>query len=234
MLRRSILVATVVAAVLLAASAALAKGPTGATIEGEGVTGTLDIDEPGELGQGTPMSDLVAAAGFFPLVFGDDTVTSEPPTTALGRPLLITWRMGDDEVVEEIYLHASGGPVAHVAPGQLFWDDTHASGGGWLRVTEGIAAPLIDLGVDEAALSHLRPDRAAEGAPAPATTPAPPPGATLTPVPLQDGTVRTTTTPAPSPPTASRSVALGLAAAAALGGAIGVAAWRNRRRPRMH
>jgi hypothetical protein len=227
-------IASVAAVVLMMAPAVFAKGPTGATIEGEGVAGTIDIDEPGELGQGTSMSELVEEAGFFPLVFEEGSGLSEPPTPFLGRPLLITWRMGNDVVVEELYLHASGGPVAHVAPGQFFWDATHASGGGWLRISNDIAAPLIALGVPEPVVAHLRPDGLANAAPAPGDRTPAAAREVITPRPIADRTADTSSEAAPSPATASRSVAVSLLTAAALGGAIGVAAWRIRSSPRTH
>jgi hypothetical protein len=117
MIRRSVIVTLIVAAAVALGPTAFAKGPLGAMIEGEGVTGSLVIDEPGEIGQGTAMSELVEAAGFFPLVFGDGAVTTNPPTKATGKQrIVITWDLGDgDTVVEEIYHRAADGPLAYVA-----------------------------------------------------------------------------------------------------------------------
>lgn len=232
MLRRTALIAACVATLLAAAPAAHAKGPIGATIEGEGVTGTLDIDEPGELGQFTAMSELVEAAGFFTLALGDGSAASEAPTSSLGQPLMITWRMGDGVVVEEIYLHAAGGPVAHVAPGQLFWEGTAASNGGWLRITGDIATPLVALGVPEAAVAHLRPD--VDVAPAPVEPTTAHPASAATKRPTTDRSTALSSPTAASAATGSRSVAVGLLAAVALGGTMGLAAWRSRRSPRTH
>lgn len=146
---RSIVIAGVLAVVMAITPAALAKGPLGAVIEGDGVTGQLVIDQPGELGQGTAMSELVEAAGFFELTFGDAAgVLDEAPTDTLGKQrIVITWDMADgDTIVQEVYHKAAGGPVSYVAPGQTFWEDTEQTAGGWF-VTGDIAGPLIELGV---------------------------------------------------------------------------------------
>lgn len=233
MLRRTTLICALAAAVLLAAPPASAKGPTGATIEGEGVPGVIEIDEPGELGQGTPMSDLVEAAGFFPLVLEDRSAATSPPTDSLGLPLLITWRMGDDVVIEEIYLHAAGGPVAHVASGQPIWDGTATTSGGWLRISRDIATPLGALGVPEPAVAHLR-RIGVDAAPAPTADVAATPKGVIAPEATATPPAAPSRTAAPAGSATSRSVTVGLLAMAALGGAVGVAAWRSRRRPSTH
>lgn len=157
-MRRFMLV-TAVAALLSIASApaALAKGPVGATIEGDGIEGMLEIDQPGELGQGTPMSHFVDELGFFDLVFGESAKKyAAQPTNALGDSrLVISWDMAGETIVQELYLEADGGPVTHVAAGQKFWEGTGTTTGGWKRVDSRIAGTLVALGVDEAAVAHL-------------------------------------------------------------------------------
>lgn len=158
MRRRIMSIAGLVVAFLLIAPAAYAKGPAGATIEGDSMKGAVVVLERGELGQGTAMSRLVEAVGFFELTFGKSpSVHSDQPTKALGKErLVITWDMtGGDSIVQEIYTHAAGGPVTYVAPGQEFWEDPWATVGGWLTITGDLATPLIELGVDEAAVAHL-------------------------------------------------------------------------------
>ena len=151
---RSIVVAGLIVTLLVIGPAAFAKGPSGAVIEGDGVAGTLVVNQPGEHGQGTAMSDLVQAVGFFELTFGDSKgVMDEAPTATLGKQrIVITWDMAaDDVIVQEVYHHAEGGPVTYVAPGQGFWEETDETAGGWYRITGDIATPLIELGVDASA-----------------------------------------------------------------------------------
>ncbi len=230
MIRRSAIVTLIVAAAMALGPTAFAKGPLGAMIEGEGITGSLVIDEPGELGQGTAMSALVEAAGFFPLVFGDGAVTTDPPTKAIGKQrIVITWDLGGgDSVVEEIYHRAAGGPLAYVAPGQAFWEDTAAAAGGWFRLTGDIATPLIEFGVERDALAHLLPAAPPQG---PETTPtaAPPAESASQPGPPAPAAV-VSAAPAVEP---ARTVPVGLVATvAAVAAALGATAWRSRRRPR--
>ncbi len=151
-------IALLIVAFLINAPAAFAKGPSGATIEGDGVKGAVVVERPGELGQGTAMSRLVEAVGFFELTFGESAkVSAGQPTKSLGKSrLVITWDMTDgDTIIQHIYHDAAGGPVAHMAPGQRFWADTATTAGGWFTITGDIATPLVELGVDETAVGHL-------------------------------------------------------------------------------
>lgn len=147
---RGLTIGVLVAGLLLVIPAALAKGPAGATIEGEGVKGKLVVDQPGEPGQGTAMSQLVERVGFFELAFGQGTASlAQPPTNDLGKQrLVITWDMGSDHTItQEVYHRAQGGPVTYIEPGQRFWDDSTKTAGGWYRVRGDIETPLVQLGV---------------------------------------------------------------------------------------
>ncbi len=151
MRRRIVLLLAVALVVVLQVPAAHAKGPAGGLIEGAGVDGVINVAQPGELGQGTPMSRLVEVVGFFDLTFGESKkVLTEQPTKFLGKCLItITWDMTErSSITQHIYLDAVGGPVTHVAPGQTFWDGWETVGG-WMVVTGDLATPLIELGVDE-------------------------------------------------------------------------------------
>jgi len=150
---------------MLQAPIAHAKGPLGASIEGDGVAGVLDIRQAGETGQGTAMSRFVEAIGFFELTFGKSTqVATSQPTQTLGKSrLTITWDMGGGDTIEqELYLHAAGGPVSHVAGGQKFWENTTSTVGGWFTISGDIATPLMELGVRESAVAHLTAKDAAD------------------------------------------------------------------------
>ena len=151
MRRRIVLLLAVALVVVLQVPAAHAKGPAGGFIEGTGVDGVINVAQPGEPGQGAPMSRLVEVIGFFDLTFGESkAVLAEQPTKVLGDSIItITWDMLErSSITQHIYLDAEGGPVTHIAPGQAFWDDWETVGG-WMVVTGDLATPLIELGVDE-------------------------------------------------------------------------------------
>lgn len=151
MRRRLVLLLTLALVLVFQVPAAHAKGPAGGWIEGAGFDGVVNISQPGELGQGTPVSKLVEVIGFFDLAFGESKlVLDEQPTKLLGDSIVtITWDMLErSTITQHIYLDAEGGPVTHIAPGQTFWDGWETVGG-WMVVTGDLATPLIALGADE-------------------------------------------------------------------------------------
>lgn len=249
--RRATLLAALVVGLLSITPAAHAKGPAGAVIEGDGVSGALVIDKPGELGQGTPMSQLVEAVGFFELTFGESAkISKTQPTKAIGKSrIVITWDMtGGDTIVQEIYHHAEGGPVTYIEPGQEFWEDTAVVVGGWFTITKDIATPLTALGVDESAVSHLLTKSAAakstvgEAAdPVKSTEPAKTAtksgdadaaaatGAAKTPAAAE--TTPGNNNPAAPPAATSSDISLILGAAVLFAAIIGAGAWMRQRRP---
>jgi hypothetical protein len=259
MCRRVLQIGLLVVVLMSLAPAAYAKGPLGATIEGDGVDGRIVIDQRGELGQGTAMSRFVEVVGFFDLTFGESPVVSAvQPTTSLGKTrMTISWDMGEGStIVQELYLHAGGGPVTYVAPGQQFWEEGWMTEGGWFTITGDVATALIEFGVDEAAVAHLEPEtsgmkmmgreanaepaktaEAADGTEIVGTTnsvatvePEPMTTATKTEAaPAANAVPANGTSTAPSEPT---NIMLPLAVAILLvGGLIGMRSWRRRGRP---
>lgn len=233
---RGLTILLLVAGLLLVIPTALAKGPAGATIEGDGIKGTLVIDQGAEVGQGTAMSQLVDSVGFFELAFGERKPLTEPPTRVIGKQrLIITWDMGSgNTIVQEVYHRAEGGPVTYIEPGRRIWDSTTTTGG-WFRVTGDIETPLIELGVSPDAFpnaaaaavksatdTQLEPVTNAESSPATAATPAsavaPPNGSAM-----------------PTGSTADGRAIAGIAVAVAvLVAAAGAGTWARRRRPMPH
>lgn len=206
--------------------ASFAKGAAGATLEGEGIDGFLVVDQAGELGQGTAMSLFAERAGFFPLVFGDETGQTAGQTEALvageTQPtIVVTWDMVGDPIVQDLYFLKDGSVVAYVAPGQEFWEDTAKTVGGWMSIKADLRKPLAELGVDVSVLPRL------------AVTPPPAPAATVaTPAPAPEPApaVPPADEPAPAAPAPSApqggvpavpvmitALGLGLAAAAVAG-----------------
>jgi hypothetical protein len=147
-------VAVVVALVALAALAAPAhaKGPSEGVIEGEG----LDSPIPVGWGEGTPGGDrLIEDVGFFEATFGmiPSRLLDEAPTTDLGPKLTIRWTMpgpngAADEIVQDLYPYAAGGPLTYTAPGQAFFEVERATGG-WFRGPDRLLTTLTALGVPD-------------------------------------------------------------------------------------
>lgn len=179
-----------VAAVMVAFPlASFAKGAAGAALEGQGIDGTLVVDQAGELGQGTAMSVFAERAGFFELVFGDGRVQDEPLIVDIEPTIVVKWDMIGAWIVQDLYFQKDGSVVAYVAPGQEFWEDTAKTVGGWMSIKADLIKPLTDLGVDVSALPQKVADR--EPVPAPkAETPAPEPApAAPAPVPVEPAPV---------------------------------------------
>jgi hypothetical protein len=186
---RPLLIALLAAlALLVAPTAALAKGASAATIDGggpggggNGLKGPITLRGNGEPGSGTDLSNLADMAGLFPAMFGQspNPMLAAAPTTRLGPRYRITWTIPDGEgrasrVRQDVYPYAAGGPVTYTWPGQPVFDD--ATKGGWYRGSDSLRRTLIGLGLpNRPALTALRgPGSSARPAPAPAAAqPAP-------------------------------------------------------------
>jgi hypothetical protein len=143
--------AVVVALVL--APAALAKGPSAATITGPGLASPLKVDGYGEGDSTTPLGALVSEAGFFAQVFGQSPspLLRSRPAGVLGSRYVVTYEMpgpssGGDRIRQDLYPYASGGVVSYMEPNQPFWGGQHTVGG-WMRGTAGVRAKLVAAGL---------------------------------------------------------------------------------------
>jgi hypothetical protein len=148
------LVFVLVAAAVLA-PAALAKGPSRATITGPGLGKALSITGNGE-SSGTALGYLTQYTGFFPAVFGQipDPMLRARPAGNLGPKYTIHYVVPDGEgtrwrLVQELYPYARGGPVTHMKADQRIFGDR--SRGGWYRGDPALEALLVRNGLPRTA-----------------------------------------------------------------------------------
>jgi hypothetical protein len=146
-------IAGAVAVALALAPAAVAKGPSAATISGPGLASPLKIDGDGEGDSTTPLGVLVTEAGFFPQVFGQSPspLLRSKPSGTLGSRYVVTYEMpgpttGTDRIRQDLYPYAAGGAVSHMEPNQVFWSGQRTVGG-WMRGTAGLQASLVAGGL---------------------------------------------------------------------------------------
>jgi hypothetical protein len=144
-------------AALALPTAAVAKGPSGASIDGPGSGGGINIRGDGESG-GTPLGDLTQYGGFFAATFGQepDPMLATRPKGDLGPKYTITYTVPGpnnelDRLKQDIYPYAPGGPVTYMEPGQKFFG-TEETRGGWFK-----AAPLVKDTLVEAGLPAVAP-----------------------------------------------------------------------------
>jgi hypothetical protein len=135
-MRRSLIL--VLAAALAVPTAAAAKGPESATVDGPG--GSIAVSGDGEGGRGTPLGNLVENGGFFPAVFArsPDPMLTRRPSGDLGPRYTVTYVVpgpgGDSRIEQDVYPYAQPTAVTYMRPGQRFWggEQTH---GGWYVAT---------------------------------------------------------------------------------------------------
>ena len=145
------LVLLALALVLALPAAALAKGPSKASIDGPGLDRAIAI--PGSEDSGTPLGDLTHAAGFFPAVFRQtpDPMLNSRPKGDLGPKYTITYVVPGptsrtDTIRQDVYPYAKPTPVTYMAPGQSVFG-TERTRGGWYRATDQLRVTLVDVGL---------------------------------------------------------------------------------------
>lgn len=138
---------------ILIATPTLAKGPSSATLTGQG------IDEPIELldypDHDVEIRNLVMRLMKLSGIWSPLTLTRIDPPQHLGEPLVLTWvnmgppERGEDErtIRQFIYLHADGGPVIHTPEGQTALQGWGGEVTGWFRAPAGIEDILRAFGV---------------------------------------------------------------------------------------
>jgi hypothetical protein len=179
-MRTRVAVITVLVALVSVASfpdAALAKGPTEATIEGAGLATPITLS--GDEGDSSGMGALVELSGVVPAMFGQTPNPMLPaqPQEPLGPALVVTWRVPsgastNSTVRQVVYPYAANGPLTYMEPGQPFFGSEHTHGG-WFRAKPSLTSVLSDIGV---------PDRAALERGASASSPASSPASSSAPV----------------------------------------------------
>ena len=134
-------------AALAAAPAALAKGPTSATLEGPG---TDAITFSSYQGPGVNLTHITQHAGFFAAVFGGQTpdpMLANRPKGELGPKYTLTYGLGPGQsrIVQDVYPDAKPAPVTYTRPGQKVYD--RASRGGWFRAEPALKKTLVSAGL---------------------------------------------------------------------------------------
>jgi hypothetical protein len=150
-MRRPLLVAAALTALLLFPAAATAKGPSAATIAGPGLAHAITIEGFGEGGDSSPLGILVSETGFFPQVYGaSPAAATSRPAGALGQDYDVTYTVpgpnGDSTLRQALYPYAVNGPASYMAKGQKFWG-TQSTTGGWYRGTATLKAMLVKAGL---------------------------------------------------------------------------------------
>ena len=123
----------VLLAAAVVAPAALAKGPSAASVTGPGIAKTISLK--GTEGSG-PLGDLTTSTGFFPAAFGQspDPMLKRRPTGNLGPRFATHYRVPAGNgvmfrITQQLYPYAKAGSVTYMKPGQRIFDTT--TKGGW-------------------------------------------------------------------------------------------------------
>ena len=142
-------------AVLAAAftSAALAKGPSAARVDGPGLKGgAIVIKGFGEPGSPSALGQLVEGGGFFAAMFGQtpDPMLTTRPSGDLGPRYRVTFTVpgptvSPSTIVQDVYPYAPQ-PTTYTKPGQPFWDGQRTYGG-WFLGTPALKQTLVAAGL---------------------------------------------------------------------------------------
>jgi hypothetical protein len=151
-MRRVAVVGVVALVVMVLTAPAFAKGPTKATIEGEGLASPITLDGNGEPGSQTTLGRLVDSSDIFDAL-GKGPL-AERPDGELGPRFVITWYF-PDPVIQEVYPYAEGGPLAYTESGQTLYG--HDLGGGWHRAGPALRDVLVEVGIPEPPVSSSVP-----------------------------------------------------------------------------
>jgi hypothetical protein len=144
------------ALVLAMPAAALAKGPSAASIDGPGTGGGIDIE--GSLAPGSPLAELSERAGFYSAVFRQtpDLMRDSRPPGDLGPKYTITYTVPGPEgetfvLHQDVYPYATPKPVTYMVRGQkVFRIETR---GGWFVAGSRLKDVLVSAGLPEVAPS---------------------------------------------------------------------------------
>jgi hypothetical protein len=169
-MKRLALVSLVVALGVVFASAAEAKEPTAALIQGPGLSRPLAIGWPDDGSTGSipvygnkaaeaKVMALAERGGFFPAVFGQspDPMLKTQPAGPLGPHYTIVFGLpgpgGGSRIVQDVYPYATPGPVTYMKAGQVFWDGQQTYGG-WFVGTVDLKQALVSAGLSETPPGH--------------------------------------------------------------------------------
>jgi hypothetical protein len=145
-MRRLVFLVAVLAGLTTAATAQ-AKGPIGGTIAGPGIGDGISLGSAVDLGR------FAQEAGFFPALFRPtpDPILDHRPEGDLGPRYTVTYHLpgpngAQDEIRQDLYPYATGGPVLYTAPGQRFFE-TRTTRGGWFQASPTLRDKLIRAGL---------------------------------------------------------------------------------------
>ena len=152
-MRRPMLFAAALTALLLFPASAAAKGPSAATISGPGLSHAITIEGFGEGDSASPLGILVTETGFFPQAFEQtpSSTTRSHPADRLGPRYDVKYTVpggsdGDSTLRQVLYPYAVNGPASYMAPGQKIWG-TQSVPGGWYRGSAALEAMLVKEGL---------------------------------------------------------------------------------------
>jgi hypothetical protein len=138
---------------LVLPAAALAKGPTAATITGPGLAKPLKLGGRTGWRPGSAMEALVRYGGFFQVAWGGQPNRTlwKSPTRHLGRRYRVVYLVPgpsgrDDRIRQDLYPFAQGGPVTYTPAGQRFFG-TKRTLGGWFRAQRQLTRALVAAGL---------------------------------------------------------------------------------------
>ena len=139
-----------------APAAALAKGPSAASIDGPGTGGGIDVT--GNLAPGSPLLELSERAGFFSAAFRQtpDPMRESRPRGDLGPKYEITYTVPGPEgetfvLRQDVYPYATPSPVTYMEPGQKVY--RIKTRGGWFVAGAGLKETLVSVGLPRIAPS---------------------------------------------------------------------------------
>jgi hypothetical protein len=122
---------------------ASAKGPSGASIVGPGISA---IRIAGTEGGTTPYWRLVEAAGWFEATWGPSRLRQTPPPGDLGPRYTITWTVpSSSKLSQDVYPYAQPYPVTYMPRGQEIWST--AVKGGWFEGGQPLEKALLRVGL---------------------------------------------------------------------------------------
>lgn len=152
-MRRPLLLAAALTALLLFPAVATAKGPSAATITGPGLDHALIIEGFGEGDSSSPLGILVTEGGFFAQAFQQTPVSTSRsrPADLLGPRYDVKYTVpggsnGDSTLRQALYPYAVNGPASYMTPGQKLWG-TQSVPGGWYRGTAALKGMLVKEGL---------------------------------------------------------------------------------------
>jgi hypothetical protein len=137
-------------AALALPTAALAKGPTSASIDSPGIAAPITFKGYGS-GRRS-VGTLAEQAGFFPAAFGQEPgpMLLRRPSGDLGSKYTIIYTVPGpynqaDKVRQDVYPYALPRPVTYMKPGQRFM--ARRTHGGWFRANVRLRNTLVRAGL---------------------------------------------------------------------------------------